>query len=1014
MNSYFPTGSEWRKWDLQVHTPESIVNYYSGSDPWPKFIEEIESLDPEFKVIGICDYIFLDGYKRILKEKKNGRLKNIELFLPVIELRIDKFGGTQGNLSKLNYHVIFSDELEPEIIEQQFINVLPRSYQLSPNMNRQLWNAVATRQSLEELGKLIRETTPVDKRADYDNINNLTLGFNNLCVSLEAVKEALKSHCFSNKALTAVGRTEWADIKWNDQSVAEKKNIINEANLVFGSYETQDDWQKARDILSKSGVNDILIDCSDAHAFKESQNKDRIGKCYTWIKADPTFKGLLQVLTAPDERIYVGDIPPQVQRVRNNSTKYMKSVSIRRKPEARIDETWFDNSIPLNSGMICIIGNKGSGKSALTDIIGLLGNTKQYENFTFLSKKTFRQPKDNKSRHFQATMEWESGFTFTKGLDEQIDTNQPELIKYLPQNYLEYICNQIGKIEETEFDKELKNIIFSHIDESNRLGMSSLEELIKFKTSQAEGKRFNLRKELHEINSKIVALEEMSQPEYKIKLINLLAKQKEELDAHDRSKPLEVKRPENDPEKQAYMQNITNQIEKSNVELNICKLDFDNKKHHSSQLNILISQADILIGRLENISTQVEGFINESKDDFAGLGVSLDSVLSFSINVEPLKTKKDSLVKEKKQIDESLDPQRPGGLGDKILKIERMIKELQYKLDQPNRLYQQYKTDLMNWESKRNSILGNEETPDTLKYYEKKIRDLESIPGKLQEARGNRKAKTMAIYSVILGLKETYKELYLPVVRFMGTDRSIKENAALSFEVSVVNAGFEEKFFNIINRHAIGTFYGLEEGHQKLSELLSSHDFDTEQGLEFFLNNIIYAIEHDIREGKKEIRVKDQLRKGQTVEMLYDLIFSLEYLRPRYSLRMADKELSQLSPGERGTLLLLFYLLVDKDDRPLVIDQPEENLDNQTVYEQLVNSIKKAKKRRQIIFVTHNPNIAVVCDAEQIIHAHLDKKNNFKMNYTSGSLENPIINKAVLDILEGTRPAFKKRDEKYF
>ena len=100
------------------------------------------------------------------------------------------------------------------------------------------------------------------------------------------------------------------------------------------------------------------------------------------------------------------------------------------------------------------------------------------------------------------------------------------------------------------------------------------------------------------------------------------------------------------------------------------------------------------------------------------------------------------------------------------------------------------------------------------------------------------------------------------------------------------------------------------------------------------------------------------------MEALYDLIFSLDFLKPRYSLRMGDKELHQLSPGERGALLLVFYLLVDKDDIPLVIDQPEENLDNQTVYELLVPCMKEAKQRRQILIVTHNPNLAVVCDAD--------------------------------------------------
>lgn len=65
------------------------------------------------------------------------------------------------------------------------------------------------------------------------------------------------------------------------------------------------------------------------------------------------------------------------------------------------------------------------------------------------------------------------------------------------------------------------------------------------------------------------------------------------------------------------------------------------------------------------------------------------------------------------------------------------------------------------------------------------------------------------------------------------------------------------------------------------------------------------------------------------------------------------------------------------------------------------------------MIVTHNPNLAVVCDAEQVICADLDKKNNYRMLYLSGAIEDPIINKAIVDILEGTRPAFDKRDDKY-
>jgi len=121
----------------------------------------------------------------------------------------------------------------------------------------------------------------------------------------------------------------------------------------------------------------------------------------------------------------------------------------------------------------------------------------------------------------------------------------------------------------------------------------------------------------------------------------------------------------------------------------------------------------------------------------------------------------------------------------------------------------------------------------------------------------------------------------------------------------------------------------------------------------------------------------------------------------------------KLSPGQRGALLLIFYLLVDKETKPIVLDQPEENLDNQTVYSLLVPVIKEAKDRRQVIMVTHNANLAVTCDAEQIIHAKFDRTDLNRMTYESGAIENPEINSIVLDILEGTEPAFINRRDKY-
>lgn len=94
------------------------------------------------------------------------------------------------------------------------------------------------------------------------------------------------------------------------------------------------------------------------------------------------------------------------------------------------------------------------------------------------------------------------------------------------------------------------------------------------------------------------------------------------------------------------------------------------------------------------------------------------------------------------------------------------------------------------------------------------------------------------------------------------------------------------------------------------------------------------------------------------------------------------------------------------------IAQPD--LDSQTVYRLLIPVIKEVKKRRQIIMVTHSPNIAVFCDAEQIIHAFIDRANKNEVIYTMGSIESPQINKYLVDVLEGTRPAFDNRGSKYY
>jgi predicted ATPase len=270
------------------------------------------------------------------------------------------------------------------------------------------------------------------------------------------------------------------------------------------------------------------------------------------------------------------------------------------------------------------------------------------------------------------------------------------------------------------------------------------------------------------------------------------------------------------------------------------------------------------------------------------------------------------------------------------------------------------------------------------------------------------------IHAQIHAMVAEYKRLYEPVQAFVASAQEMDMQLPLVFHVRIEEANFEHQLFAKLNRQVRGSFSGVEESVLRLHGMLADTDFDTAEEAVGFAIQINESLRVDQREGQGErgTRLADQLKKGVEPLEVLDYLFGLEYLTPRYSLTYAGQEIGQLSPGERGLLLLVFYLLVDKDDIPIVIDQPEENLDNQTIYRVLVKCIKRAKERRQVIMVTHNPNLAVVCDAEQIVYASCDKAAS-RFEYEAGAIERPEIKHRVVQILEGTEPAFKNRQSKY-
>nr|WP_245486095.1 AAA family ATPase [Mesorhizobium sp. M5C.F.Ca.IN.020.29.1.1] len=136
--------------------------------------------------------------------------------------------------------------------------------------------------------------------------------------------------------------------------------------------------------------------------------------------------------------------------------------------------------------------------------------------------------------------------------------------------------------------------------------------------------------------------------------------------------------------------------------------------------------------------------------------------------------------------------------------------------------------------------------------------------------------------------------------------------------------------------------------------------------------------------------------------------FGTDHIIVRYEISYDGVDIRKLSPGTRGIVLLLLYLaLDDSDDRPLIIDQPEENLDPKSVFDELIALFITAKSKRQVIIVTHNANLVINTDADQIIVAEAGPHPSGGLppiSYVAGGLENAAIRKAVCDILEVAKP----------
>lgn len=759
--------------------------------------------------------------------------------------------------------------------------------------------------------------------------------------------------------------------------------------------------------------------CSDAHMFASDETNTKskeLGHCFTWIKADPSFDGLKQVLIESDERIFLDKTPPIIEKVNNNRTKYIKNIAI--DWGVGYDGKhgkWFKKvDIEINPELVAIIGNKGSGKSALADIIGLCGYYKNQKDFSFLHKDKFRS--GNVSKYFEAKLTWESNVVNPKILSDSSDNGEIEMVKYLPQGYFETLTNEISTTE--AFQKEIENVVFTHLKDEDKLGFQSFDELIVHHKQSVEREIKLLVDSLSDLNTQIIKLERKLNPSYKAEILNKLKQKESELQAL--IEPIQVRNPTEDEEVSAQNKLILEEIEKIKDDIGKIELSISDREQEKSGLLIELRDLKELKKEIEFKVEEINSFKEQRKLIVEKYNLDFNTLLNVTSNLESLNIliskKEDELRKAKVYLGEepSVIPEFIS-LKKQLENLNSKLGKEQEKLDTTLRQYQLYLKDKKNWEDKKSKITGSELTPDTILFFKKELEYLENLL--IAEIRKNKEAR-IEISEKIFDRKQDVIKVYKDVKQKIdaiieeNTDLlglyKININASLSF-----NPNYSDDFLGNILKNQAGTFYSIEGGNVQFNKLIKDVDFDNKENVKSFLVNIVEAIFEDKREnyGNQKRYLEEQVKDPLA---LYDHLFSLSFLDYNYQLMQGKKKLQQLSPGERGALLLIFYLLLDKDNKPLIIDQPEDNLDNHSVANILVPFIRKAKANRQIILVTHNPNLAVVSDAEQVIYVNIDKENEYDFEYQSGSIENRIINEKIVQVLEGAMPAFNKRKRKYY
>lgn len=415
----FERGSEWRQWDLHVHTPASFHwngKRFSGDLNSAENLKLIDEMIEAFNnaspaVFSLMDYWTFDGWFALKNRLKQAGAPKLEkTVFPGIELRL-----MAPMNARLNAHVIFSDEI-PDQDLRDFKSKLKVEL-----INRPLSDDALINLSRHVGDDKLKHHGLVDSALIHSDSNlALKAGSTIAEINCDSYKDAINS--IPNGLGIGFMPFDTSDgiskVKWQEHyayvlGLFKTSPIFETRNL-----DTRDAFVGLKTDNNSAWFNDfqralnntprLAVSGSDAHQFVgvDGTNNNRgygnfPSNKATWIKADPTYLGLLHAIKEPEKRSFIGEKPHKLKEIEENKIYFINQVEINRRSDSALSDEWLNGAnIKLSHDLVAIIGNKGSGKSALVDVIALLGNSRQKNHFSFLKKDRFRGKSGEPARQF--------------------------------------------------------------------------------------------------------------------------------------------------------------------------------------------------------------------------------------------------------------------------------------------------------------------------------------------------------------------------------------------------------------------------------------------------------------------------------------------------------------------------------------------------------------------------------------------------------------------------------------